>query len=151
MKIKTVLWSIIGVAAIAAIIVGLSTSGGSGVQQVDAAGAQRALDGGAQAVDVRTPGEFGLGHLPGAVNVPLDQLGAMVGSWDRGKAYVVYCASGSRSTAAVQTMQQMGFTDIKHFSAGLQAWSGPLDKGSASAGTIETGGKPVFVEFYTDT
>jgi rhodanese-related sulfurtransferase len=130
---------------------GLSTPGGGGVQQVDSAGVQKALDGGAQAVDVRTPGEFQLGHIPNAVNAPVDQLGSMIGSWDRDKTYVVYCATGSRSAVAVQTMQQMGFTDIKHFSAGIQSWTGPLDKGAASSGTVPTDGKPVFVEFYTDT
>jgi hypothetical protein len=40
---------------------------------------QGALDKGALLVDVRTPGEFGSGHLRGAVNVPVDQLHAKLG------------------------------------------------------------------------
>jgi len=74
---------------------------------------QQAVDGGARLVDVRTPGEFGGGHLPGAVNVPLDQLeGSLkkVGSKDR--PVVVYCASGARSHAAQGVLHRKGYEKV---------------------------------------
>lgn len=52
---------------------------------------QAALDKGAMLVDVRTPGEFGSGHLRGAVNIPVDQLHAKHdGLGTKDKPLVVY-------------------------------------------------------------
>jgi len=155
MKPKTILWIVIGVVAVAALVWGLTQTGG-GVENVDAAGVEAAMkQPGVQVIDVRTAGEYQMGHIPGAINVPVDQLEASAASWDRDATYVVYCATGSRSMTAVETMKAMGFANIKHFNAGIQAWSGQLDKGddtaTSSAGTVETNGKPVFVEFYTDS
>ena len=49
-------------------------------------------------------------------------------------------------------MQSMGFTNIDHFNKGIEAWTGPLDKGTAATQQkIPTNGKPVFIEFYTDS
>ena len=49
-------------------------------------------------------------------------------------------------------MKAMGFKNIDHFAQGVQAWTGKLDSGAkASSQTIETSGKPVMIEFYTDS
>jgi hypothetical protein len=49
-------------------------------------------------------------------------------------------------------MQSMGFRDIKHFASGIQAWDGELQKGAASdSQKVPTSGKPVMVEFYTES
>lgn len=151
MKPKTILWAVVGLVVAIAVVIGLSSNGGGGIEDVDAAGVQKAIDGGAQVVDVRTAGEFQMGHIPGAVNVPVDQVGQAVQSWDRDTTYVVYCATGSRSVSAVQTMREMGFVNIKHFASGVQAWNGQLDQGSGSTGKVETGDKPVLIEFFTDS
>lgn len=153
MKPKTILWVVIGVAALAAVVFGFQSSGGGGTQNVDAAGAQAAIDGGAQIIDVRSAGEFEMGHIPGAVNVPVETVGTAAASWDPAAKYLVYCATGQRSATAVQTMEGMGFTDIAHFNAGIQAWTGPLEKGGASTSgqKIETAGKPVMIEFFTNS
>lgn len=146
---------IIVVAVIAAIIVGWNLfrpAGGTGIVNVDAAGVTQAISGGARVIDVRSPGEYQLGHLPGAVNVPIDQFQSQAQSLDRGLTYVVYCATGARSASAVDIMKGLGFTSVKHFASGIQAWPGELEKGEAtSSQTIPTSGKPVFVEFYTDS
>jgi len=148
-KPKTVIWIVAAVAVVALGFVLLRPSGG-GISNVDAAGAQSAIDSGAQVIDVRTPGEYQMGHIPGAVNVPVDTLEAQAQSWDKDATYVVYCATGQRSATAVETMKALGFTNIKHFSAGIQAWTGKLETGGESSSkTIETSGKPVMVEFYT--
>jgi predicted sulfurtransferase len=64
----------------------------------------------------------------------------------------VYCATGSRSATAVETMRHMGFKKIAHFSAGIQAWSGKLDSGAQTSDQkIPTSGAPVLVEFFTDS
>lgn len=149
MKPKTLIWIVVAVAVVALGVLLLRPSGG-GISNVDAAGAQAAIDAGAQVIDVRTPGEFQMGHIPGAVNVPVDQLEAEAQSWDKEATYLIYCATGQRSATAVETMKALGFNNIKHFSAGIQAWSGKLETGGESSSkTIETAGRPVMVEFYT--
>lgn len=153
MTTKQYLWAILG-ALILAVLLFLAfrpAGGPAGIANVDEKGVTAAAASGAQVVDVRTAGEFQMGHIPGAINVPVDQLTAQAASWDRNSTYVVYCATGSRSASAVETMKSMGFGNIRHFSAGIQAWTGQLEKGQSSSQKIETAGKPVMVEFFTDT
>lgn len=144
----------IAVAAVAVVIAFLAfmPAIGGRLKNVDSAGLLAAQAKGAQVVDVRTSGEYQLGHIPGAVNVPVEQLQAAARSWDRKATYVVYCASGARSAEAVKIMQSMGFTSIDHFNEGISAWTGQLEKGqTTSQQAVPTNGKPVFIEFYTDS
>jgi len=67
---------------------------------------------GAQIVDVRTPGEFGLGHLAGSVNIPLDQFQARLGEIDPAKAVLLCCASGVRSGMAMTILQRAGYQQV---------------------------------------
>lgn len=68
---------------------------------------------GAKVVDVRTPGEFGGGHYPGALNIPLDKLSnKMKKLGSKESSIVVYCASGSRSRVAVSRLRAAGFKDV---------------------------------------
>ncbi len=67
-------------------------------------------------LDVRTPGEFDMGAVPGAVNLPLDDLQAKadsaIGSKDR--EVIVYCASGARSAYAQRVLRQMGYKNVEN-------------------------------------
>jgi len=147
---KIVVW--IAIALVVGVVGFLALKPAGGLKNVDAAGVTAAQAKGAQVVDVRSGGEFELGHIPGAINVPVDGLQAAAASWDRNATYVVYCATGARSAAAVATMQSMGFKNIDHFAAGIQAWTGKLESGTQkTTQKIETSGKPVLVEFYTDS
>ncbi|MCB9535481.1 MAG: rhodanese-like domain-containing protein [Myxococcales bacterium] len=68
---------------------------------------------GVKLIDVRTPGEFAGGHLPGAINAPvtdLDGVAAAVGAPDA--PAVIYCASGARSGHAVKALQARGYTRV---------------------------------------
>lgn len=62
-------------------------------------------------VDVRSPGEFAAGHVPGSINVPLDRLEQELAVLfpDKDKPLLVYCLSGARSGMAVQWLQQIGY------------------------------------------
>ena len=75
-------------------------------------------------LDVRTPEEFAEGHLSGAVNVNLmaPDFESRVGTLDRGKSYLVYCRTGSRSTRAIQTMGRLGFRSVYHMFEGIVGW-----------------------------
>jgi phage shock protein E len=84
--------------------------------------AHRLVAAGALLLDVRTRAEFGVGHLPGAVNVPVQELGTRldeVGS--RTRAIVVYCASGVRSTMAAASLRRAGFEQVINLGP-MSAW-----------------------------
>ena len=65
-------------------------------------------------IDVRTPEEFKEGHLKDAINIPVDQIGARIGSVSPDKSAPVnlYCRSGRRAEAALQELKKMGYTNV---------------------------------------
>ena len=63
---------------------------------------------GALLLDVRTPHEFASGHLPGAVNLPVQELPFRLKELPAGKKVVVYCRSGARSAVARKLLQSEG-------------------------------------------
>ncbi len=77
---------------------------------------------GAVWLDVRHPPEYRYDRLPGAMNVPLNDIRNAVGVLDRGKQYIAYCQSGRRSAAAAFILAQAGY-DVHVLDGGL--WSVP--------------------------
>lgn len=73
---------------------------------------QEALRAGAFLVDVRTPGEFASGSLPGAVNIPLDKLPEQLSNFKNRKHIVVFCRSGGRSAQAQSILTRSGFNGV---------------------------------------
>lgn len=72
-----------------------------------------AIEQGALVVDVRTAGEYASGHYPNALNIPHDSIAKKSGKLgSKERAIVVYCASGSRSSAAAASLKQLGFTNV---------------------------------------
>lgn len=65
-------------------------------------------------LDVRTPVEFGAGHLKGARNVNFlsTDFADVVAKLDPNATYVLYCASGNRSGKAAALMQEKGFKNV---------------------------------------
>lgn len=66
-------------------------------------------------IDVRSRLEFFFGHAPGAICIPVTKIsGAALESRgiERDAGILVYCASGSRSAAAVQALRQAGYTRV---------------------------------------
>ena len=70
---------------------------------------QRVASGLARWLDVRYPAEFSEDGLPGAINLPLNEIRAALGLLDKNQEYVVYCQSGRRSSAAAFLLAQHGF------------------------------------------
>ena len=68
----------------------------------------------AAVIDVRTPVEFTSGHLEGAVNFNIQGMSFMdeLATLDPNATYLVYCRSGSRAAAAVDTMKSMGIDNV---------------------------------------
>jgi NADPH-dependent 2,4-dienoyl-CoA reductase/sulfur reductase-like enzyme/rhodanese-related sulfurtransferase len=63
-------------------------------------------------VDVRTPQEFGAGHLPEAVNIPVDDLRSRLGELPHDQEIAVYCQVGQRGYLATRILRQAGFPAV---------------------------------------
>ncbi len=72
-----------------------------------------------QLLDVRTPSEFATGYLPGALNVPVDDLRDRLGELDKTAETVVYCKVGFRGYLASRILQQNGFAHVKNLTGGI--------------------------------
>jgi rhodanese-related sulfurtransferase/rubrerythrin len=92
-------------------------------------------------LDVRQPGEYEEGHLPGAKLVPLADLGRRMGELDRGRPTIVYCAIGGRSRVAAQMLASQGFGEIYNFSGGIRAWNSKTAIGKEDLGLDLFSGK----------
>ncbi len=125
------LWSGVGLAFVLA----LSVAGCRQDSSASGAVAERSADGdayrlvaqGAWLLDVRTPQEFASGHINGAINIPVDQLGARLDELgERDRPVVVYCRSGHRSGIAAKILRKAGFavTDV----GPMTAWRPPPDQ-----------------------
>lgn len=83
---------------------------------------------GAVLVDVRTPDEFAGGHIPGAVNVPLQQIGAAGAAVpQKVTPLFVYCLSGARSAQATAALKRMGYDDVRNI-GGIGRWHGEVER-----------------------
>lgn len=77
-------------------------------------------------LDVRTPQEYAEGHVPGAVNVPYDQLASRLAEVPQDKDVVLYCKSGRRAGIAADVLAANGYTRLSHLEGDMSAW---IDKG----------------------
>ncbi len=94
--------------------------GGGASTSVDSAKARELVKAGALLIDVRSPGEFSGGAIPGAKNVPVDQIGGRVAELNVGKPVVLYCRSGARSGSATATLRAAG---VEAYNLGpMSAW-----------------------------
>jgi rhodanese-related sulfurtransferase len=77
-------------------------------------------------LDVRTPQEYAEGHVPGAVNVPHDQLASRLAEVPKDKDVVLYCKSGRRAGIAADVLAANGYTRLSHLEGDMNAW---IEKG----------------------
>ncbi len=78
-------------------------------------------------MDVRTPVEYEMSHITGAVNVNVqdESFQDMVVALDPNKTYIVHCTknpAGGRSSRALETLQSLGFKHLYSLEGGYVAW-----------------------------
>lgn len=73
-------------------------------------------------VDVRTPEEFARGHLPGAINIPHDQIGSRLAELPKDKDLVLYCRTGRRVGIAAEVLAANGYEKLEHLEGDITAW-----------------------------
>lgn len=78
-------------------------------------------------VDVREPGEFAAGHVPGAENIPLSRLPGEYHRLGQGEEIVLVCRSGNRSARAQQFLIRQGYTRTRNLTGGMAEWPGPVE------------------------
>ncbi len=107
----------------------------AGVWEIDPHGLEE-LQGPVQILDVRETEEFTgpLGHIAGAVLIPLGELTARVDELRRDRPIVAVCRAGSRSAQATAILQQAKFGEIANLNGGMLRWRAeghPVEGGSA--------------------
>jgi len=70
------------------------------------------LAGGATLVDVRTREEYAGGHIPGSINIPLNNLESNLSKIPKNKAVITCCASGMRSGSAKSLLASKGYKEV---------------------------------------
>ncbi|MEM6643623.1 MAG: rhodanese-like domain-containing protein [Bacteroidota bacterium] len=83
----------------------------------------------AMILDVRTPEEFALSHIEGAININIyDQdFAERAATLDRDKTYIVHCAANvpaGRSEKSLEILSELGFQRLVSLEGGFTAWSG---------------------------
>jgi rhodanese-related sulfurtransferase len=76
----------------------------------------------AHLIDVRSQEEFESGHIPGAINMPIDQLRESIVRLDSLQSIIVYCEVGQRGYLAQRILNQHGFKDVMNLSGGYTTW-----------------------------
>ncbi|TBH20088.1 rhodanese-like domain-containing protein [Thermus thermamylovorans] len=99
--------------------------GAAPFQEVGPLEARRLLEE-AFVVDVREPWEYGEGHVPGAVNIPLSTLPARLAELPKDRPILLVCNSGNRSGVAADFLVSQGFPGerVYNLEGGTYAWLG---------------------------
>lgn len=79
-------------------------------------------------VDVRTPGEYRSGHIPGAVNIDYREIAARPPEVEKDTLVVTYCRSGARASHAQATLERLGYENVVNFGA-VSSWPEQLVTG----------------------
>lgn len=82
-----------------------------------------------QLIDVRQPGEYQNGHIPGAKLAPLGELVSGQVELNKSKPVIVYCHSGGRSAAAAGWLVEQGFEKVLDIRGGFSSWNGLAAQG----------------------
>ncbi len=106
------------------------------IREIDAETLLQLQASGAPVIDVREPGEFAAGHIPGAVNIPRGVLEFEVDGHPavncvrdpvlshREAPVLLCCRSGGRSALAADALRRLGFAQPLSLAGGLMGWVG---------------------------
>ena len=84
-------------------------------------------------LDVRSPQEYGAGHVPGAINMPHTTIASQIDKLQghKDQTIVLYCKSGHRAGLAKQTLSDAGFKKLLHLDGDMDGWQAgnyPIEK-----------------------
>jgi rhodanese-related sulfurtransferase len=73
-------------------------------------------------IDVRQPSEYASGHIPNAINIPLQTLSTNLDKIPKDRPVVLYCTTGYRTAMGIMTLQMLGYTNVRGFPPSIQGW-----------------------------
>ena len=73
-------------------------------------------------IDVRTSEEYASGHIPGAVNIPFDQVAERIAEVDAPHGVALYCMIGPRARKGEFALLAASYEKVFHLEGGLAAW-----------------------------
>lgn len=82
-------------------------------------------------IDVRTPQEYAVMHINGAINIPYDQLAERIDQIPHDGLVVVYCHSGRRAEGANAVLHILGYNNVVNLSGGIKALAPAITSKSA--------------------
>ena len=122
-------WHLFAALIVISTLIGIDTirRGGAGANQVSAVQLPQLINQeNAVVVDVCQPEEFGKGHIPAAINIPVDQIKEQLGQLEKfrkkGRPIVLSCRSGQRASRAAAVLRKNEFERVYTLSGGLAAW-----------------------------
>lgn len=76
-------------------------------------------------VDIRTPFEFNMGHIEGAININYysPNFSEEIAKLERSKPVFIYCRSGNRTSSASKIFLQVGFSEVFDLNGGINMWN----------------------------
>ena len=96
------------------------------IKAVDLNSAAQHVAAGGLIIDVREPGEFDAGRLPGAINLPRGVLEFKIGDnptlTNKDTSILLYCKTGGRAALAALNLQRMGYAHVQSMTGGYDAW-----------------------------
>ena len=84
---------------------------------------------------MRTAEEYASGHIPGAVNIPFDQVAQRIAGIDAPHGVALYCMVGPRARKGESALLAAGYDKVFHLEGGLAAWRAaelPVEAGDSS-------------------
>ena len=122
-------WHLFAALIVISTLIGIDTMrrGGAGANQVSAVQLPQLINQeNAVVVDVCQPEEFGKGHIPAAINIPVDQIKEQLGQLEKfrkkDRPIVLSCRSGQRASRAAAVLRKNEFERVYTLSGGLAAW-----------------------------
>jgi rhodanese-related sulfurtransferase len=122
-------WYLFAALIVISTLIGIDTMrrGGAGANQVSAVQLPQLINQeNAVVVDVCQPEEFGKGHIPAAINIPVDQIKEQLGQLEKfrkkDRPIVLSCRSGQRASRAAAVLRKNEFKRVYTLSGGLAAW-----------------------------
>ncbi len=115
--------ALVAAVSVALLLAGCSSS--ASATNLDAAAfSQKTSEAGVITLDVRTAGEYMVGHIQGAINIDVENSAfeSEIAKLDKSATYTVYCQSGRRSGIAVEAMKNLGFNSLFNLTNGIADW-----------------------------